>query len=363
VKKQKLSKRLISKPGDTIIELLEHYKMSQSELAERMGKTASKINDIINGKEPITIQTALQLEKVLGPEPDAQFWLTRESVYREKLARLEEEEQMVQWISWAEMHPLREIKACGHIVAEKGIEAVKQLLLFYGIASPKQWETVCVPQYATDTKFRKSEAFKNSIASISAWLRMGEIDMKSMTLPGFDKELFRQNIEEVKTLVVRQPKDFAKKLQKKCAEVGVAVVYTRCLPHAPISGATRWIGGNPLIQLSDRYKTNDHFWFSFYHEAGHILLHGKKDVFLEEANEFTPNKEKEEEANALASKYLLPENFVDELPDNISDRDIVNVAAKYNTHPGVVVGRLQHIGRLPFSSGNRFKEKLSLFDA
>jgi len=44
--------------------LYRHVKMSQSELAERMGRTPSKINDLISGKEPITVATALQLEKV-----------------------------------------------------------------------------------------------------------------------------------------------------------------------------------------------------------------------------------------------------------------------------------------------------------
>lgn len=362
MKKKSVSKSLLSKPGDTIVELLEHFKMSQAELAERMGKTPSKINDIINAKEPITIATAMQLENVLGPKPDAQWWLDLELRYREKLARIEEKEQMAEWISWAEMHPLREIKACGHIVAEKGIEAVKQLLLFYGIASPKQWETVCVPRYTNNANFRKSEAFKSSITSISAWLRMGEIEMKSMSLPEFDKEVFKQSIEQIKTLVKRQPGDFANRLKRKCAEAGVAVVYTRCLPHAPISGATRWVANNPLIQLSDRYRTNDHFWFTFYHEAGHILLHGKKDLFLEETKDFAPDNEKEEQANAFAAKILLPEKFIDDLPENISDNDIINVASKYNTHPGVVAGRLQHIGRIPYHIGNKLKEKLSLFD-
>ena len=80
--KLKDERELLSKPGDTILETIEHIKMSQVELAERMGKTPSKINDLISGKEPITRVTAFQLEKVLGI--DAQFWLNREMLYREK---------------------------------------------------------------------------------------------------------------------------------------------------------------------------------------------------------------------------------------------------------------------------------------
>ena len=91
-------RELLSKPGDTILETIEHVKMSQVELAERMGKTPSKINDLISGKEPITLTTALQLEKVLGI--DAQFWLNREMLYREKLLRLEQEEAVEKYVDW-----------------------------------------------------------------------------------------------------------------------------------------------------------------------------------------------------------------------------------------------------------------------
>jgi HTH-type transcriptional regulator / antitoxin HigA len=360
-KKAKLDRDFLSKPGDTILDTIEQMKMSQAELAERMGRTAPKINDLISGKEPITTTTAFQLERVLGI--DADFWINREATYRTQLARIEEEEKVECWIPWAKQQPVPELAKCGYIQDKDfSVKTVIQLLLFYGVATPQQWESVCVPQYAGSAKFRKSEAFQSSIASISAWLRMGEIEMRDIDLPAFDKDVFKECIEEIKNLVAKHPQDFAQKLQRKCKTAGVGLVYTRCLPHAPISGATRWIGGNPLIQLSDRYKSNDHFWFTFYHEAGHILLHGKKEVFLEEAKDYTPDHQKEDEANAFAAKWLLPEKFVDELQDEISDSDIMNVATKYNTHPGIVVGRLQHIGRLPYHRGNKFKEKLSLFD-
>jgi HTH-type transcriptional regulator / antitoxin HigA len=360
-KKAKLDRDFLSKPGDTILDTIEYLKMSQAELAERMGRTAPKINDLISGKEPITTATAFQLERVL--DIDADFWINREATYRAQLARIEEEEKVECWIPWAKEQPVRELVKCGYIKDEGfSVKTVIQLLLFYGVATPQQWETVCVPQYATGTKFRKSQAFQSSIASISAWLRMGEIEMRKLKLAEFNREGFKQALEDIKVLVVNHPHDFAHRLKRRCAAAGVAVVYTRCLPHAPISGATRWIGGNALIQLSDRYKTNDHFWFTFYHEAGHILLHGKKELFLEEAIDYSPDEEKEEEANTFAAKTLLPEKFITDVGDRISDDDIVNVATKYNTHPGVVVGRLQHIGRLPYNVGNKFKEKLSLFD-
>jgi HTH-type transcriptional regulator/antitoxin HigA len=351
----------ISKPGDTIVELLEYHKMTQAELGSRMGKTPSKINDIINGKEPITVNTALLLEKVLGPNPNAQFWLNRETLYREKLARLEEDQQMFQWISWAEQHPLREIKKCGFIIADKGVEAVKQLLLFYGIASPKQWEIVCKPPNLS-VNFRKSSFHQTSISALTAWLRIGELQAKSLRLPLFDKDKFRQILIEVKKLVTAHPENFAVLLRAMCAEAGVAIIYTRCLPKAPINGVARWVNGVPIIQLSDRYKTNDIFWFTFYHEAGHILLHGKKQTFLDSDTSSIVDQEKENEADRFASKYLLDDDFQNQLVFPITVDGIVRLAAIYKTHAGVVLGRLQKLKKVDYSFGNHLKKKISLFE-
>ncbi len=353
-------RELLSKPGDTILETLEYIKMSQAELAERMGKTASKINDIISGKEPITVTTAFQLEKVLNI--DAQFWLNREMLYREKLSRIEQDEALEECIDWLKAQPVKELKKCGYLKAEKiGTAMAGECLKFYGIATPVQWESLYVSQYIS-TDFRKSAVDQTELGAMAAWLRIGEIEMRRLQLKTFDKELFKQNLGKVRSLVKEQPEDFADQLQELCLEAGVAVIYTMCIPKAPISGAARWLGGNPLIQLTDRYKSNDRFWFTFYHEAGHIMLHGKKDLFMEDFDGFTMDPKKETEADAFANKWLLPQDIIVELPNEITEKSIRSLARKYGTHAAIVLGRLQHLKMVPYTFGNGLKLKVFLDD-
>lgn len=358
--KLKDERELLSKPGDTIAETLDHIKMSQVELAERMGKTPSKINDIISGKEPITVATAFQLEKVLGI--DAQFWLNREMLYREKLSRIEQEEALEECKDWLKMQPIKELKECGYIKTEKiGSAMAEECLKFYGVAAPLQWESLYVDQYVS-ARFRKSEAHKSTLGGLAAWLRIGEIEMRKLKLNTYDKDVFKESLLEIKNLVRQHPEDFALRLQQICANVGVALIYTICIPKAPISGVARWIGGNPIIQLTDRYKSNDHFWFTFFHEAGHVILHGKKDVFIEDLNEHDADPLKEIEADNFANKILLSEDITTELPYNITEKEIRQLARKYNTHAAIVLGRLQHLGRLPYTFGNSLKLKVVLDD-
>ena len=353
-------RELLSKPGDTIFETIELMRMSQAELANRMGKTPSKINDLISGKEPITVATAFLLEKVLGI--DVQFWLNREMIYREKLSRLEQDEALEECKEWLKMQPIKELKECGYLKSEKsGPTMAEECLKFYGVAAPKQWESVYVDQYIA-ARFRKSDKHKTQLSGLAAWLRIGEVEMRKLNLGPYNKETFKNNLLEIRNLVRTHPEDFAIQLQQLCLGAGVALIYTINIPKAPISGVTRWIGGSPLIQLTDRYKSNDHFWFTFFHEAGHILLHGKKDVFIENMDEYENDIQKETEADLFANKFLLPEDIMDELPADISEKDIRQIARKHNTHPAIVLGRLQHLDILKYSFGTTLKLKVVLDD-
>lgn len=354
----KIERELLTKPGDTILETIEFFKMSQAELAERIGKTPAKVNDLISGKAPITVNTAMQLEKVLGI--DMQFWLNREMHYREKLARIEQEEFLEQCLDWVKEQPIKELQKFGYLKSRKvGTEMVEECLQFYGVASPVQWQSIYIDSYA-QTSFRKSAAQTALLSSMAAWLRIGELKLRKQQLPEFNKEAFKIILIEIKTLVETQPEDFPTKLKSMCEQVGVSVIYSNSLPKAPISGATRWIGGTPLIQITDRYKTNDHFWFTFYHEAGHILLHGKKDVFIEEFDAVQNDSNKENEANDFARDWLLPDTFLDEITAEIDENTVRRIAKAYSTHPAIVVGRLQNLNKVPHHFGANFKIKINL---
>jgi addiction module HigA family antidote len=357
-----IAKSLLSPPGDTIQEHIDFIGMSQAELAERMGRPKEKINDIIKGREPVTTATAFQLEKVLGVP--AGFWLNRENTYRKELYELQQQEELEKEIDWLSMFPVYEMKKYGWLpyTREKHI-LVDSLLKFFCVASTDEWKRIYIDEEVS-VAFRVSLAHTQSPHAISAWLRRGEIQSKEIEISEFDKKGFKDALSEIKELAFFMPDDFSRQLQAICARCGVAVVFTQNLPKAPISGATRWFHNKPLIQLSGRFKTEDHFWFTFFHETAHILLHGKKDIFLENAEGTEIDHDKEEEANAFAEKVLLSENELQEIINAgpLSADMIQTFANKFRTPAGIIIGRLQHVGRIPFSIGNVFRQKIDLFN-
>ena len=297
-----LQKKMLSPPGDTIQETLEMMGMSQVELAERIGRPKEKVNDLIKGRELISTDTAFRLETVLGIP--ASFWINREKQYRKKIYEIELQEKLAFQQDWLEKFPLKEMKKLGWLpnVADKSV-LVSELLKFFGIASPQEWHRIYISKEAS-VVFRISLANTKNPYAMSTWLRKAEIDANKLEVADFDKTKFRSALKDIKNGLDNFSTEAIKKLQKICAECGVALICVPPLPEAPINAASRWFQGKPIIQLPDNYQTDNHFWFTFYHEAGHILLHGKKDVFLENVAGIEMNKSKEEVADAFAAKHL-----------------------------------------------------------
>ncbi|MEX2596397.1 MAG: ImmA/IrrE family metallo-endopeptidase [Salibacteraceae bacterium] len=357
-----LKKSLLSPPGDTIQETIDEIGMSQAELAERLGRPKEKVNDLIKGREIITTDSAFRLEKVLGIP--ASFWLNREREFRQELYAIGQEEFLVQCQDWLKEFPIREMKKLGWITNTSDKPTlVDETLRFFGVASPKEWKRIYIAQEVS-VAFRISLANTQSPQALSTWLRKGQLEAAKLELPEYNEARFKETLLEIKHLVNEFPENYAQQLQQKCAECGVGVVYVPNLSKAPVSGASRWVHGNPLIQLSGRYKTDDHFWFTFYHEAGHIMLHGKKDIFLENVKGTPIDEQKENEANAFAASALLSEKELDAVKEyHTWTRELfIELANKFNTSPGVIIGRLQHLGLVGWGVGNGLRQKVDLFN-
>lgn len=357
-----VERALLSPPGDTIQETLDALVMSQTELAERMGRPKEKVNDIIKGREPVSTATAFQLEKVLSIP--ASFWMNREREYRRSLFEIEQNELLDRCNDWLQLFPVRQMKSLGWLpnVNEKHI-LVNSLLSFFGVASPTDWERIYIAKEVS-VVFRISLANTQNPYAISAWLRIGELEAKKLELAEYSKQKFKACLIAIKQLAFEFPEDFAQQLQASCAGCGVALVYTPNLPKAPISGATRWFHNKPLIQLSGRYKTDDHFWFTFFHEAGHIIEHGKKDIFLENVEGADTDVKKEKEANLFASKWLLKESEINEILENtpLTEHKIMRFSKRFKTPVSVIIGRLQHERFIRHSVGNHLRKKINLFN-
>jgi addiction module HigA family antidote len=342
----------VSPPGSTVADLLEERGWTQQALAQRSGFTTKHISLLINGKAPITEDTAVKLERVLGST--MRFWMTREAQYREALARLEERKVLLAKAEWLQRLPIKEMVRFGWIrLFENKGDQVRECLRFFGVATVDAWER----QYSDPlVAYRASNKHSKDVGAVAAWLRQGEREAEQIACEPFDKSVFRQVLSDARRLTnENDPSVFVPRLVEACAQAGVAVVLVPAPKGCPVSGATRWLGADKaLLMLSLRHKSNDHFWFSFFHEAGHLLLHGKKLLFVEVDNRI--DSEDEDQADAFAGSWLISSTDAAQLssvPRTI--QGVQAFAKRIGIAPGIVVGRMQKDALLPWTHLNGLK--------
>jgi HTH-type transcriptional regulator/antitoxin HigA len=344
----------VSIPGETLREILNERSISQADLASRMGRPQKTISEIMNGKASITPETALELELVLGVQ--AEFWIARERDYRTYIARREQEECFQKEAAWARRFPIKKMIEYGWIPKHADASSlVRNLLEFFGVASSRQWQK----KFSSyEIEFRKSAAFDTDPYSLSAWLRAGISAAEKQKTDPYDRNAFVNALQAARNLITKSPEEFCPALMDLFSRAGVAIVFVPELPKSRASGATMWLSPDKaLIQLSLRYKTDDHLWFTFFHEAAHVMLHNKKSIFLETEKHLG---EQEKEANDWAANFLIPhkeyERFIS--ADSFAKAEIRAFAAKLGLSPGIVVGRLQHDNMLDFACCNDLKRRL-----
>jgi HTH-type transcriptional regulator/antitoxin HigA len=353
---------IVSSPGDTLQEVLDDRHMTQTELAERIGLAHKTVNEIIRGKAPLTHETALALETVLGIA--ARFWNASETDYRESLARREGAQKLSDAASWLDNLPWRKAEKEGWISLQpsRGRQML-EVLRFFGVASPKQYEEV---YGRMAVQWKRSARFVIDEHATAFWLRQGEIEANGLANDlglvwnDYDPRRFEQCLQEARALTQdREPRTFVPELQRQCALAGVAVVFVRALEGTHVAGATRWLSPvRALIQLSVRHKTHDAVWFYFYHEAAHVLKHSKRRLFME-TDEREPDDPEEREADEFAQNLLIsPRDFAAFRGEGRPDKASIEAfAQRIGVDPGIVVGRLQNENLIKRDYANDLKQR------
>lgn len=345
-------------PGETLREVLERLGLTQAELADRTGRPKKTINEIVQGKAAITPDTALQFERVL--HIDATFWLNLERAYQAAQARDAETERLTKSLPWLETLPVNEMVRRGWIPRRSDrVELLREVLSFFGIAFPDAWDDVW-RETQKATALRQGQSQDVDFGAIAVWLRRGEIEGRSRQCSPYDAGTFRDVLSHVRTLTTLPAETFCLEIKEHCASAGVAVVFLPEFQRLKIFGAARWLSPDKaLIQLSLYYKREDQLLFSFFHEAAHVLLHGRRDIFVDFA---TARDNREEiEANRFAQDHLIPplelRRFIARA--NYSQSSLLEFARDVGIAAGIVVGRLQHDRNIRFNQLNELRQRVT----
>lgn len=343
-------------PGEYLEEVLEGLGMSKSELATRMGRPLGKLSAIFKGTKAVTPDTALQLERVTGVP--AHIWTGLETDYRLAQARQREElreEQCKAETPFVTLFCYNELKKL-HLVPAytRAVDKVKALQEFFGVMSLN--DVLGLPRYQVAFRHKAKEESERSQGAIAAWLRVGETRAREMECAPFNADRLKDSLDDLRVMTRQAPDQFYGPLKKILADAGVALVACPHFPKTKAHGATFFLTDEKaVLMVTLRYSWADIFWFSLFHEIGHILLHGKKEVILEGAEK----TKKEDEADTFARNCLIaPErwkSFI--LRERFDNEGVVRFAKKEGVSSGIIVGRLQYENYLEQSWLNELRSR------
>lgn len=331
--------------------------MSIHELAQSIDISPSDLDSLLNGATPIVEPVAERLASVFGAS--ASFWLRREAQYRARLQAndVAPDHMDEHYIQWMKSLPINDMIKFGWLEESASQAAnLRKCLDFFDVPSLDAWNT-SYGEVSEGVAFRTSKAYPASALATAAWLRQGELLSKRIDSSTWNPGLFLNALSEVRRLtLVPDPREFVPKLQRICAAAGVSVVIVKAPSGCRASGATYFTEPTKaVLMLSGRYLTDDHFWFSFFHEAGHLLLHWKVGSPILETVE-DQSSEREHEANQFAADMLLPKEYQDRLPEIRGNlRGIVRLAREAGISRGIIVGQLQHRGLVKQGHFNHLK--------
>jgi len=343
-------------PGLTLARILEKNNLSQKDLGLKTGLSEKHISNIIQGKASITEDTAIKLEYVFGGA--ASFWINLQKNYNEDLARQNFKESIKAEEKLVRMYPVGFLSRLNFISKFNAqSEKLKELLKFFGVSSLSLVRNVQPVAYRkTAVKGKKID--QNALA---AWLRIGEIGFQkivrdNVSLPDYNESLFNKELLEIKQMTAR--KDCAEKLPTKLLEYGIILVYSPYMSKTYVSGALRWLGGRPLIQLNDHLKAADSFYFSLFHEFAHMVLHDKRSEYVDYGE---VEKEKlEKEADDWACETLINSKDYAEFirKNNLSLPSINEFARKLGISKDIIIGRLAYNGKIRWEDKARLVGKV-----
>jgi plasmid maintenance system antidote protein VapI len=341
-----------SAPGDTIQDILIERNISLEEFAKKIHYSKEDISDLLEGRTSVTIGTARNLHTTLGGS--VEFWISRDYQYKKNITKYNKtEEQWFKELPYDDMVKLGWIHSCSDTH-----EKINECYDFFNVDNINQWD-LKYNNIIQKVAFKRTKLLESRPASVAAWIRKGEIEAEKIECYPWNKDAFKNSMYDFRLLVnTKDPSKFIPELKNKCLQCGVALVVLRTPRGCPVSGATKFLSSTKaIILLSFRFLTDDHFWFSFFHEAAHLLLHTNEKIFLE-ADEIPSLEIEEDEANKFAENVLIPPEYKNELYNlQLEPHEIMRFAKRINSSPGVIVGQLQHYEIIPHNRYNFLKRR------
>ena len=332
-------------PGYYVKEIVDEYGLTQEDFAKRLDTTPKTLSKLINGEQNLSREMALKLSRLLGNSVN--YWLNLQSAYDALLTEFESAQEMErerQILDKMDYNYFRDNYGLPDLPRKKEeqIVAVRELLQLSSLN--------VLSKYDMAASFRSASLEKTTpnIIRSNAMVQIAINEAMQVDAPKFNKQTFTRAAFYALSLTT-QHDSFYPLIKEAFRKAGVILIVMPNMKGSKINGATKKINDKIMLMVNDRRLYSDTFWFTLFHEIGHIM-NGDFGMSLE-------NSDREKKADDYARNQLIPQDEYEEFVHKNPSFDfdiIVDFAKKIDRDPGIVLGRLQNDGLIDYKD-TRFK--------
>ena len=344
-----------SSPGDSIRSLMYKRGVTPDHLAGHLNGGMDTLRQIFHGTSAIDYNTAKVLSDYLGGTTT--FWLTRQDNYEKALVQAVENLEESDAEDWMTQVLAPGVGPRGRLTETNRRNQLRHRLAFYSVGTKRAWN-LRYGSLREETRYRTSPSYSSLDGPLSLWLRQGELEAELVSTQTWNPDELQARISPIRRLSkISRPMRFLPKLQALCAEAGVALVFVRAPRGCRVSGASRLVTPEKaMILVSFRFRSDDQFWFTVFHEIGHLILH--QGMTFVDDDRTDHQSDYEWQANQFASSCIIPPLREAEFESLTADKDsVLRFSVSIDVAPGLTVGQMQHRRMIGYNRLNSLKRR------
>ena len=324
-------------PGYYIKEIVEESGLTQEDFAKRLDTTPKNLSLLIRGEQNLSIDIAMKLSRMTGTS--VSYWLNLQNAYDALIAEFKSKEELAQErkiFTYLDYKYFREHFNLPDLPRKKD-EQIVQVRNFLNVSTLTVFKK---PDMAVSFRSATGEMSEANIIKANIMVQIATNIALETEAPKFNKSLFEEAVRYALTLT-KDHSTFYPLIKEAFCKVGVIFVILPNISGSKINGATKKVGNNIMLLVNDRRLNSDTFWFTLFHEIGHIM-NGDYGISFD-----SESGEQEEIADKYAEDMLIPcDQYQQFIAENRFDiQSIRRFAKRIDRDPGIVLGRLLNDGK------------------
>lgn len=318
-------------PGYYIKEIVDDSGLTQEDFAKRLGTTPKNLSVLLKGDQSLSIDIATKLSRMLGTS--IPYWLNLQQAYDEKLAEIQSDEELKRERKVFKLIDYKYFRDNFKLpdIPRQVDEQIKCVREFLKISSLTVLEET---NLAVNFRSYSEHLSKSNTVNANVMVQIAVNQTLKKETPKYNKKKFEKAVSFALTQT-RNHENFFPEIQKAFEEAGVVLVALPNLKNSGVNGASKKVDGKVMLMVNDRRHYADTFWFTLFHEIGHIL-NGDLGISFKD--------DREDEADLYARRTLIPQDKYDVFVSQnqyFDEEAIRKFADSIERDPGIVLGRLQ----------------------